>query len=283
MAKISVIGICGNSIFMSADHFHQKGETIVADKCFEEIGGKGINQAIAAARMGARVSFLAAIGDDAVGKLCKETAKKENINGYFAIKKGEKTTFAFILTDKNGENRVTEYVGAELTTEDVFSFENEIKESDILLIQQEVPDLVNETAVNIAKKYGVKVILNPAPIREISNNIAENVFLVTPNEQESKAIKINQFKNCITTLGSKGVLINGKTVIPAPKVNVVDTTGAGDTFNGVLSTLIADGKDLVSASEYAVTAASISVSKPNVLTAIPTKDEIEKYLKVNIL
>lgn len=281
MAKISVIGICGNSIFLSVDHFHQKGETVVAKKCFEEIGGKGINQAIAAARMGADVSFLAAIGDDSDGIACKLITDKENIKGCFAVKGDTKTTFAFILTDSEGENQVTEYIGAELTVQDVMNFENEIKESDILLIQQEVPNLVNKTAVALAEKHGVKVILNPAPIREISDNIAKTVFLVTPNEQESKAIDISDYKNCITTLGNKGACINGKTIIPAPKVTAVDTTGAGDTFNGVLAVLLAEGKDLDLACRYAVAAATISVTKPNVLNAIPTKSDIEKFSKEN--
>ena len=146
MAKISVIGIAGNSVFMYVDHFHENGETLVANEVFEEIGGKGINQAVACARMGADVSFLVAVGDDADGKRCLEAAKKDNINCFLRVKEGKNTTFAFILTDKNGENRVTEYKGAELTPEDVEAFESEIASSDILLIQQEIPKEANEKA-----------------------------------------------------------------------------------------------------------------------------------------
>ena len=126
MAKISVIGICGNSIFMNVDHFHEKGETLVANSVYEEIGGKGINQAIACAKMGAEVSFLCAIGDDADGEKCKQTAKAFGINGFFSVKNGLKTTFAVILTDKSGENQVTGYRNAELSAFDVISFEEEI-------------------------------------------------------------------------------------------------------------------------------------------------------------
>jgi len=279
MPKISVVGICGNSIFMYADHFHQNGETLVADSVFEEIGGKGINQAVAAKRMGAEVSFLAAIGDDENGKKCIKAAEENDINAHFKVKNGKTTPFAFILTDKNGENRVTEYKTAELDEDDVFSFEEEIASSDILLLQQEVPSCVNEKAVEIAKKHNIKVILNPAPIRDISDDMAKNVFAVTPNEQEIQAIDVNRFENCITTLGKKGCLINGKTSVSAIEVKAVDTTGAGDTFNGVLAVCIAEGMDLEKACKYAVTASGISVGRKYVLNAIPYREETERKMK----
>lgn len=278
MAKIAVIGICGNSIFMQVDHFHQKGETLVAERVYEEIGGKGINQAIACARMGAEVSFLAAIGDDKDGEMCRLAAKDNNINGFFAEKKGLKTTFAVILTDKNGENQVTGYRCAELSTEDVIAFSKEIASSDILLLQNEVPDDVNKTAVEIAKKHNVKVILNPAPIREIPDSIANNVFAVTPNEQEKQAIDISRFANCITTLGKDGCSINGNTFIKAIDVKAVDTTGAGDTFNGVLAVLLAEGKDLETACRYAVCASGLSVTKSGVINSIPKRTDIERKI-----
>ncbi len=279
MPKISVIGICGNSMFMYADHFHENGETLVADSVFEEIGGKGINQAIAAKRMGADVSFLCAIGDDEYGEKSMKVAKENGINAHFKIKEGKATPFAVILTDKNGENRVTEYKSAELTIEDVISFEEEIAKSDILLLQQEVPSQVNEKAVEIADKYGIKVILNPAPIREIPDKMAEKVFMVTPNEQEMQAINIKRFKNCITTLGKKGCLINGSESVAAIMVKAVDTTGAGDTFNGTLAVCIAEGMSLKEAAQYAVIASGISVGRKYVLNAIPYREEIERMLK----
>ncbi len=279
MVKIAVIGICGNSVFMNTDHFHESGETIVADSVYEEIGGKGINQAVAAARMGAGVSFLAAVGDDRDGQTCMQVAEAEGMKRSFCIKKGERTTFAFILTDKHGENQVTGYHGAELTVEDVLAFEEEIAGSDMLLLQQEVPCEVNEMAVQLAKKHGVKVILNPAPIREISKEMAEGVYMVIPNEQEKQAINISRFQNVITTLGKRGCLINEEIMIPAIKTQAVDTTGAGDTFNGVLAVCLAEGMDLGIACRYAVTASGISVGRKYVLNAIPYRDEIERRLR----
>lgn len=279
MAKISVIGICGNSVFMHADHFHEKGETLVADSVFEEVGGKGINQAIAAKRMEAEVSFLAAIGNDENGKKCKVAANENGINAFLTVKLSQKTPFAFVLTDKSGENRVTEYKGTELSTEDVLSFEHEIANSDVLLLQQEVLPEINETAVKIADKYNVKVILNPAPIRGIPDSVAKSVYMVTPNEQEKQAIDEKRFKNCVTTLGRNGCSINGEILIPSVKVETVDTTGAGDTFNGVLAVCIAEKMPLDKACRYAVAASGISVTQNGVLHAIPYRSEIERMIE----
>lgn len=277
-AKIAVIGICGNSFFLQVDHFHKVGETVIANSMYEEIGGKGINQAVAASRMGAEVSFLAAIGDDLNADKCIKAAKENGLKASFSIKEGEDTTIAFILTDKEGENRVTGMHGAKLSVSDVEGFEIQIKEADILLLQQEVPVEVNERAIEIANKYDTKVILNPAPAREISSYIADHVFLIIPNEAEQEAVDIRRFKNCITTLGSKGCLINGETAIPSLNVKAVDTTGAGDTFNGVLATCIAEGMHLETAAKYAVSASGLSVAKKYVLNAIPYRDEIEAHV-----
>lgn len=280
MVKLAVIGICGNSVFMNVDHFHAPGETVVAHSTFSEIGGKGINQAIAAARMGAQVSFLAAIGDDADGKECIRCAEAEGISGHFAVKKGEKTTFAFILTDKNGENRVTGYHGAELTQEDVAGFEEAIAQSDILLLQQEVPASVNIAAARLAKKHGVRVILNPAPIAPIPEALAENVWLVTPNEHEAQGLGGYPFPRQITTLGGEGCRIQGGAQIPALPITPVDTTGAGDTFNGVLAVCLAEGMPMENACRFAVAASGISVTKSGVLASIPYRNEIER--RVNL-
>ncbi len=278
MAKISVIGLCGHSTFMKAHHFHKKGETVMAESTAEEIGGKGFNQAIAAARMGAEVSFLAAIGDDAHGKECAKKLEENNIKSFLKKKADKKTTFAFILTDSAGQNQVTEFIGAELDEKDVLSFEEEIKSSEILLLQHEVPVAVNEVAVKLACKHGVRVILNPAPIDRIPDSIAENVFAVTPNEQERTAIRIEKFENVITTLGDKGCSINDEIFIGSLPVKAVDTTGAGDTFNGVLAVCVAEGMELERACQYAVCASGISVTKNYVVDSIPERAEIEEKL-----
>ncbi len=279
MAKISVIGICGYSAFFSVDHFHSEGETLSADSLFEEMGGKGINQAIAAARMGADVSFLAAVGDDSSFHLCRELLESCNIKYTLAVKEKKRTPFAVILTDKKGENRVTVYKSAELEEKDVESFRKEIKSSDFLLLQNEVPEEVNIRAIEIAREYGVKVILNPAPARKLDSEIYKGLYLLTPNEQESEYIDKNQFENTVVTLGSKGCLINSDIALKTLGKIPVDTTGAGDTFNGVLAVALAEGKDLISASEYAIVASGLSITKKYVIDSIPHRKEIEEELK----
>lgn len=278
MANIAVIGICGNSVFLSVDSFHKPGETAVARDCFEEIGGKGINQAFAAARMGAEVAFLAAIGSDAHGTACIAAAKAEGIDGCFAVKDGKRTTFAYILTDASGENRVTVCPGAELCVQDVLDFEPRIAASDILLLQQEVPPEVNETAIALASRHGTRVMLNPAPVRSFPKALAEQVYLATPNAHEQKSIHGLPFQNLVTTLGEQGCLINHQTAIPATAVSPVDTTGAGDTFNGILAVCLAEGMDLPTACRYAVAGSGISVTRKGVLSAIPYRSEIERMI-----
>lgn len=281
MPHIAVIGICGNSIFLTADHFHENGETLIADGMFEEVGGKGINQAITALKLGAEVDFLAAIGDDANGDACEKAARQYGLSAHFCVKRGKRTPFAFILTDRHGENRVTEYKDAELCPDDVIAFEPCIAKADILLLQQEVPVAVNDAAIRLANKHGVKVILNPAPIREISDDTARAVFAVTPNEQETAAIDPTRFQNCVMTLGKRGCRIAPDTDIKGITVAAVDTTGAGDTFNGALAVALANGHSLSDASRFAVVAAGLSVTKRGVLAAIPTLAEVERRLQDN--
>lgn len=224
--------------------------------------------------MGAKVSFLCAVGKDDGAEKASETARKYGVDGYFVKCSEKSTTIAFILTDKKGENSVTVFRNAELKPKDVEDFESEIASSDILLLQNEVPIDVNIKAVEIAQKYGVKIILNPAPAREIPQEIANAVFAVTPNEQEAQAIDISRFSNVFVTLGKKGCLINGKTKIKPLKVKAVDTTGAGDTFNGALAVFIAEGDDIETACKKAVKASGLSVTKKYVLDAIPTRNDI---------
>ena len=275
MPKVSVIGICGQSTFLTVDHFHKKGETVFTKEIFEEIGGKGINQAVAAARMGVEVSFLAAVGCDHNGDLCKQLLRKENIHDFLSVKKGIPTTFAFILVDKNGENQVTGYHGAELTKEDVLSFADEICTSDFLLLQQEVPKEVNETAIRIAQKNKVPVILNPAP-EGVSPDFEGKLFAVTPNEHESEFVDLKKFEHSAITLGGKGCLVDNKTKIPALNVPVKDTTGAGDTFNGVLAAMLAKKCSFEEACRKGVCASSLSVTKKYVMDAIPTLADVEE-------
>ncbi|MBP3591739.1 MAG: ribokinase [Clostridia bacterium] len=278
MSKIAVIGIVGNSVFLEVDKFHEGGETVEAKSVHFELGGKGFNQAVAAARYGAEVSFLAAVGSDSFGAV-RSFLENESIKAYLS-KKEQQTAFASIVTDKIGSNHVTVYQGAQLSGNDVSSFENEIKGADILLLNNEVTEEVNLRAIEIAKRYGVRVVLNPAPARQTSQYILENVDLFTPNEHET--LGIEEKENVVITVGKRGCIIkseNNKSIPAVSVARVVDTTGAGDTFNGVLAASLAEGNTLTEAVTAANIASSIGVTRRYAVSSIPTKKEIEEIMK----
>lgn len=279
MSKIAVIGIAGESVFLSVEEFGVTGETVQAKGYHNELGGKGFNQAVAVNRYGVQVSFLCACYQGDVERFTKIT-ESNGINPFF-VGKQERSPYAVITTDKKGDNRVLVYRGAELDEKDVEFFANEIKTADILLINNEVPSFVNERAVKIAKENGVKVVLNPAPIRSYEKEFLEKIDLFTPNEHETNGLE--DYQNVIVTLGEKGCFIrNENKLIPAEKVEiVVDTTGAGDTFNGVLAACIANGMDLRKACKKANLASGIKVTRKYILDSIPFKEEVEKIGEKN--
>ena len=277
MSKVAVIGIVGNSVFLPVEKFHVGGETVEAKSVHFELGGKGFNQAVAAARYGVSVSFLAAVGKDCYDTV-KEFLDNEKIDGTL-IEKQENTAFAAIVTDAKGSNRVTVYQGAQLLAEDVAVFENAIKNADILLLNNEVAEEVNVKAIEIAKRYGIKIILNPAPARKTCDYILQNVDLFTPNEHET--LGLEEKENVIMTVGKRGCVVKkGNKTIPAVEIgSVVDTTGAGDTFNGVLAATLAEGQDLINAVMTANLASSIGVTRKYAVSSIPTRKEIEEKRK----
>ena len=276
MSNIAVIGIVGNSVFLPVDHFHQGGETVEATSLHFEPGGKGFNQAVAAKRCGINVSFLAAVGRE-YRKDFSEFLDKEGINHTLVFKE-ESTAFAAIVTDRTGSNHVTVYQGAQLSPADVSLFEDSIKTSDILLLNNEVSEQVNIEAVKIAKKHGVRCVLNPAPARETAGYLIDSIDLFTPNEHELLGIESKE--NLVITLGSKGCLIKStnETVPTANFGAAVDTTGAGDTFNGVLAAMLTKGYCLSNAAKIANTVASLGVTRKYAVSSIPSCDEIEKIV-----
>ena len=277
MSKIAVIGIVGNSVFLDVEKFHVGGETVEAKSVHFELGGKGFNQAVAARRGGAEVSFLAAAGKDSFAQI-KAFLENEGIKACLS-EKDEQTAFASIVTDKAGLNHVTVYQGAQLSRDDVKSFEEEIASADILLINNEVIEEVNLEAVKIAKEHGVKIVLNPAPARVTDKFILDNVDLFTPNEHE--LLGIEDKTNVLMTAGKRGCVIKSENItVPAVNVaKVVDTTGAGDTFNGFLCAALAEGKSLTEAAKIANLSSSIGVTRKYAVSSIPTKFEIEEFLK----
>ena len=278
MSKIAVIGIVGNSVFLPVERFHVGGETVEASDVHFEPGGKGFNQAVAAARFGAEVAFLGAVGGDFF-ESADSFLKNEGIRSCLALKRDKKTAFAAIVTEASGANRVTVYQGAELSPEDVLGFADEIQSADILLLNNEVPEAVNLEAVRIARAAGVFVILNPAPARATDSYILDTVDLFTPNEHET--LGLEDKKNVIVTLGKRGSRDSecGEIIPPFDFGSAVDTTGAGDTFSGVLAAALAEGANRRAAIRLATAASSLGVTRKYAVSSIPDRDEIFEKLQ----
>lgn len=275
MPKIASIGVVGHSVFLPVEHFHIGGETVEATDIHFEYGGKGINQAVAAARFGAQTAFLGAVGVGDAAAI-RTFAENEGIRATLVEKPG-RTAYAAIVTDPTGATHVTVYQGVRLTAEDVDAFADAIRDADILLLNNEVEEAVNLRAVRYAKEGGTRVILNPAPSRPLATELLEAVSLFTPNEFETEHLASCQ--EVVVTLGEKGCLIRktGERIPAVPHGKAVDTTGAGDTFNGVLAVMLAEGKPIEEAALIANTACGIGVTRRYAATSIPKREEVEPY------
>lgn len=271
MNKVTVIGIMGNSVFLPVERFHVGGETVEASDAHFELGGKGFNQAVAAARFGADVTFVAAVGqDDAVQ--FEAFLRKEGITAKLCPKTTA-TAFAAIVTDKAGANHVTVFQGAQLSVSDIQNMEKAIREADILLLNNEVDEKVNLCAAQIAKRNAVQIILNPAPQRPSDSSLLDAVSWFTPNEHEGEGLE--GYSNVIQTLGERGCFLKSENrIVPSVKVQAVDTTGAGDTFNGVLAAELALGQSLEQAVGTAIRASGNSVTKKGAVSSIPYRNEL---------
>ena len=279
MIRIAVIGLVGQSIFMPVPAFHKGGETVVATDLHTEWGGKGFNQALAAAAQGATVDFFGAVfeGDE---KAVTAFGAERGISCLLA-KKTVQSPLAVIMTDKAGQNRVTVYQGAALCACDVALFAEKITAADVLLLSNEVAESVNLAAARVAKANGTRVILNPAPYRALSAELLEMVDLFTPNEFE--CVGLESCSNVLVTLGERGCLCreSGREIPAVSAGAVVDTTGAGDTFNGALAYYLAMGYSTEKAASLANVAAGLKVTKRFVADAVPTGEQTiklwEKY------
>ena len=261
-------------MFFEVPRFHAGGETVHATGFHEEWGGKGFNQAVAAARQGADVSFLGKAGSEADAAAIEDFCKSEGVEPtiYFSKPADGPTACAAIMTDGTGETRVTVARGAKLDAEDVeFGFKEAIAAADILLLNNEVPEEVNVRASEIAAANGVKIVFNPAPARPLPATLAARVFLFTPNEFEEAALG-EVAGEVVTTLGAAGCRIRSTgEVVPAPPAKAVDATGAGDTFTAVLAVRLAEGEPLRAACVAANAAAAKSVEKKYVLPSLPRR------------
>ena len=294
MSDISVLGIFVADISFSGPKIPAVGETILGNKYNVGPGGKGCNQAVAIARLGGKVNFISKIGKDAYGKLALETLKKNNINTENIIQDEKlQTGVAGILVDKqSGKNAINVIVGApnSLKISEIKSQINLIKSSKIFLTQLEIPKDVTLHCLKTAKENGCLTILNPAPASEISKEFYSYIDYFTPNETEAEfytGIKITNekeakqaadklinlgIKKIIITLGEKGLFYSDgqeEIHLKASSVKAIDTTGAGDAFNGALAFSLSKGKPIKACLELANKAAGLSTTKLGAGDAMP--------------
>lgn len=298
--NIAVVGSSNSDLIIKAERIPKPGETIMGGKFYQAAGGKGANQAVAAARAGGNVNFIACIGNDVFGEEALKGFKKDNINtDHVFVDKDEASGTALILIDKNGENSIAVASGANLSLDEekLLIAKEAIYNSSVLLMQLETPIETIESAASIASANGVQVILNPAPAHPLSDELLKNLTIITPNETEAEmltGVPVNNLEGAqkaadfllqkgveiiIITLGTKGAFFatnNESQLVKGFTVEAQDTTAAGDTFNGTLAVAISEGKSLVEAIKFANAAAAISVTKIGAQPSAPMRDEIDK-------
>ena len=301
--KIVVVGSSNTDMIIKVPWIPKPGETILGGRFSTAPGGKGANQAVAAARAGGDVTFLARIGDDMFGQKAKEGFIKDNINtDYILTDENEPSGVALICVDEDGENIIAVAGGAnsKLSPEDIQKQSDVISSADILVGQLETPLETIHKAFSIASAGGVKTILNPAPAQELSDDLLACVSILTPNESEAElltGIKVDSeadaakaadvlmgkgIETVLLTMGSRGAYIataEFKELISGFKVKAVDATAAGDVFNGALAVAIAQNKPLRGAVSFANAAAALSVTKLGAQPSAPTKEQIDKFMK----
>jgi ribokinase len=300
--KIVVVGSSNTDMIIKVPWIPKPGETILGGRFSTAPGGKGANQAVGAARAGGDVTFIARIGDDMFGQKAKEGFIKDKINVDCVLTdESEPSGVALICVDEDGENIIAVASGANsnLSPSDVQKYSDAILSADILVMQLETPLETIQQAASIASDNGVTVILNPAPAQELSDDLLGHISILTPNESEAElltGIKVDSEEDAgkaadalmdrgvetvLLTMGPRGAYIataEFKELISGFKVKAVDTTAAGDVFNGALAVAIAENKPIREAISFANAAAALSVTKLGAQPSAPTKEEIEKFL-----
>lgn len=296
--KIFVIGSSNTDMVVKSQKLPAPGETIIGGTFLMNPGGKGANQAVAAAKLGANVTFVSKTGNDIFGKQAIQGFQREGINTDFVFTDLENPSgVALILVDAKGENSIAVASGANgnLQISEVEKAIGQIMPNDTVLFQLEIPIPTVEFAIKKSFERGAKVILNPAPAQVLDESVFKYLDIITPNETEAelltgiKVIDLNTaeqaalilhekgVKNVIITLGSRGAYLHNDTInhlIPAPIVEATDTTAAGDVFNGALAVALSEGQDLEQAISFACRAAAISVTRMGAQASAPKRSEI---------
>ena len=299
MSRILVIGSSNTDMVIKTEKLPVPGETILGGTFLMNPGGKGANQAVAAARLGGKVTFVTKRGNDLFGNQAVGLLMREGIDTQYVVKDMELPSgVALITVDSAGENSIVVAPGSNgnLMQEDIPPMIFETGKFEILLLQLEIPISTVEYSAIAASDHGIKVILNPAPACKLSDNLLKHTWLITPNETEAESItgvtvtdissaervaaliQERGVKNVIITLGEMGAFVKSENytgLIPGVKVKPVDTTAAGDVFNGALAVALSEGKELKDAVFFANKAASISVTRMGAQASAPYRSEIK--------
>jgi ribokinase len=275
MARVAVVGSYGVGLTVELDRVPNAGETVVGRAFRTDHGGKGSNQAIGAARLGAQVDFLTAVGDDAFGQAAIALWQAEGVRAE-AIVAPAATMTAPILVEPGGENRIVIVPGAleHLISAHVDLFSDRIAAADVCLVQLEIPVWTALYALEVAAAAGVRTILNPAPAP--TEPIAPRCDYVTPNETEVGAVR-DCDATLVLTLGDEGAELHGER-IPAFAADAVDTTGAGDAFTAAFAVALAEGKDEREAVRWGCAAGAHMVEHHGVVPGLPARDQLERRL-----
>ncbi|MQR84832.1 ribokinase [Bacillus megaterium] len=292
MAKVTVIGSSSMDLVVTSNIRPGAGETVLGESFKTVPGGKGANQAVAAARLGADVSMIGCVGEDHYGKAILENFKSNGVSveNVKPVTGSDSGTAHIILAE--GDNSIVVVKGANdyITPDYVEKAKEKIKEADIVLIQQEIPEETVEYVAQLCQELKVPLLLNPAPARPLKAEVIEQVSYITPNEHEAELLfegkekeeVLKQYPNKLfITEGKQGVrYFNGEkeVLVPSYQVETIDTTGAGDTFNAALAVALAEGMDFEKGIQFANRAASLSVTKFGAQGGMPARKEVEESL-----
>jgi ribokinase len=253
----------------------ERGETVIGTLFRHDHGGKGSNQAVGAARLGADVSFLTAVGEDSFGTGAFELWADEGVDASSVLRSVEPTMTAAIIVETTGDNRIVVVPGAlsELAPMHVDGFAAKIAEADVLLVQMEIPVETALHALAVGRREGVRTVLNPAPAP--AEPIAPDVDYLVPNETEAPSV--SGPGTLVVTVGEQGARL-GDDVVPAFPARVVDTTGAGDAFCAAFAVALAEGADELEAVRWGCAAGAHMVEHEGVVPGLPTRVELEARL-----
>lgn len=303
-ARIAVVGSYATGLTMQVKRLPAPGETVLGSGYRVDYGGKGSNQAVACARLGAEVCFISRIGEDQFGEMALQLYREERIDVNFVRRTAASPTgVGFILVEAGtGNNCIALDPGANelLSAADVADCAEGIKGAAVVLTQLEIPVAAAEAALQLGREHRALTVLNPAPVRELPDSVLEKVDVLTPNRSEANVLTGREAnaevepeklareliqrgaKTVVMTLGERGALIvtaSSSKSVPAIEVNAVDSTGAGDSFNAGLATALAFGEKIERAAEFAVVTGGLAVTKHGVIPSLPGRSEVRSFLQ----